>query len=128
MRIRLLILLFIVLFSASKSEIYSQQQETNLTVSVDKCYHDYKIEDDPEGHRKPSKPLLISISIDNGIYIPGIDNQDIISYSIYDEYSSCLFTSEDEYSFIEYLFSNTGTFEINIDTNEFSLKGWIQIN
>lgn len=88
----------------------------------------YNTDNDPEGQRKPSTPIIITISTDNGVSVPSIDKDEITSYNIYDIEGVCLCSTSDENIFINTLFSLSGIYEIKLDTNEFSLRGWIQIN
>ena len=125
-------LLFVILFTLTNIFVYATGQNGDNVYTVRCSITDELVtqepESDPIGNRIPSRPIFITVSQEQGIDIPGTDKEDIVQYSIYNEDGQCACSTSEESLFIEMLFSLSGTFEINIDTNEFSLKGWIQIN
>lgn len=61
---------------------------------------------DPEGRRVPGRIIYCSISIENGVEIPGVAKEEIDSFEAYDNAGFCLATFSDESGFIEFFFEN----------------------
>lgn len=81
---------------------------------------------DPHGKRTNRCPLTGTIS-PSGIYIPGVDNNDIISFEIYTSNGICMGIYGDEMDFIETLFSLSGEYEICIVTENITFVGYLSI-
>ena len=85
-----------------------------------------KISTHPKHNRLPQKTLRAIIST-YGIEIPGVDNNDIISFEIYTANGICMGIFSDEMDFIETLFSLSGEYEIRILTDYAVFAGIIEI-
>ncbi|MDE5791506.1 MAG: hypothetical protein K2H96_09810 [Muribaculaceae bacterium] len=81
---------------------------------------------DPHGKRTNRCPLTGTIS-PSGIYIPGVDNNDIISFEIYTSNGICIGIYSEEIDFIKTLFSLSGEYEIRIVTDYAVFAGIIEI-
>lgn len=82
---------------------------------------------DPDGDRIPARPIIITISMEGGVSIPGINNEDVLSYSIYDENGGLLASFTDETEFAATILSWSGIMEIRIELPEYSLCGWLEL-
>lgn len=80
-----------------------------------------------KGQRSLPSIYLSTLSHDNGIYINGINTEDILLCEIYDSNRNCLGIFQDEETFLEMLFSLTGTFEVRFVLEDFTLTGMITI-
>lgn len=77
------------------------------------------------GHRMPSRPVKISIIRGQGVSISGIDKDDVISYSIYNEAGMLIAKYDNDLDFASAVFAMTGLIEIRIDLDGYSLCGWM---
>lgn len=80
-----------------------------------------------DGYRCPSRPVSIVITQADGVQIPHVDKNEILSYSIYDEEETCLATFTNEADFVDFVFSTTGEVEIRIELADYYLCGWLQL-
>ena len=78
-------------------------------------------------HRMPSRPILCSISVENGVSFDDGSNPDIISYEIMDADNNPVTVTGDEADFILTLFSLTGEYVIQFRTDECVYYGSICI-
>lgn len=81
---------------------------------------------DPHGKRTNRCPLTGTVST-SGVYIPGVDNNDIISFEIYTSNGICTGIFSEEMDFIETLFSLSGEYEIRVVTEYAMFAGGIEI-
>lgn len=82
------------------------------------------VNNDPTKKRIPVRPILGIVSRD-GLYIPSISPDDILSYEIYDSNGVCIGTFTSEYEFIQAIYSFTGLIEIRIHVDGYMLQGYI---
>lgn len=75
--------------------------------------------------RIPNKRLIGTISIANGIVIPGIDVSEIYSFEIYDENDGCLGIFNDSADFVQAIFLYEGNIKIRLLTTEYALVGYL---
>jgi hypothetical protein len=78
-------------------------------------------------HRMPSRPILCSISIEDGVSFDDSTNPDIISYEIKDADNNPIAVTGDEADFIQTLFSLSGEYVIQFRTDEYIYYGSIGI-
>lgn len=98
---------------------------TKLHVKSDGGHHvDYN---NKKGNRTPAYPITVFISVADGVQIPHVDKNEILSYSIYDEEETCLATFTNEADFVDFVFSTTGEVEIRIELADYYLCGWLQL-
>lgn len=86
--------------------------------------------DPPKGiipNRLPSSPVIITITDGEGVSIPGVDNDDVISFSIYNEDGMLIAMYDDDMDFASAVFSMTGVIEIRIALDGYSLCGWMEL-
>lgn len=77
--------------------------------------------------RMPTRPILCSISIEDGVSFDDGSNPDIISYEIKDADNNPIAVTGDEEDFIQTLFSLTGEYVIQFRTDEYVYYGGICI-
>lgn len=100
----------------------------SVTVNTKKIKTDPETDPiDKEGHRLPSRPVIITITDGEGVIIPGVDNEDVISYSIYNEDGMLIAMYDDDMDFASAVFSMTGVIEIRIALDGYSLCGWMEL-
>lgn len=83
---------------------------------------------DEEGLRMPPMPISCFINKTDGVTIIGVP-EDIINYEIWDishEVNIGFFSEESD--FIDYLFLQTGDFQLNFETENYHVFGYITIN
>lgn len=76
-----------------------------------------------KGNRIPQAPLYCNISIENGISINRVDTEDIISFEIYDCNDILINSFDNQWDFINTLFSMNGEVIIKLLTAESSYTG-----
>lgn len=82
---------------------------------------------DPEGNRKPGKPMLCVISRQNGLQIP-IQKTEILQYELLDpETNEPVWLCPDEGAFVEYVFSISGEFLIRINAQDGIYQGNVSL-
>lgn len=78
-------------------------------------------------HRMPSRHILCSISIEDGVSFNDSSNPDIVSYEIKDADNNPVAVTGDEADFIQTLFSLTGEYVIQFRTDQYVYYGSISI-
>lgn len=77
-----------------------------------------------EGQRSPSRPMMCIFS-EEGIQAD-IAPEEILSYELWDQTEEfCIASFTDEASFLQYLFSYPGEFQIRIETDEYTYVGYL---
>ena len=84
------------------------------------------VEEDPIEWRMPSKPIHGTIS-EEGIFIQGVDTDEIQSYEVYDLDGSCLLVTNDLQEFVSFILDNNDIIEVRFLLSSFLLKGFISI-
>ncbi|MDE6336141.1 MAG: hypothetical protein K2L34_06190, partial [Muribaculaceae bacterium] len=100
--------------------------ESNHSYEVSLQVRD-KVELKHGGRRSLSRPIFCIITQQNGIDIPSVDKSEIMLYEIYDEEDNNIFTSVEEETFIDYIFTTTGTVRILLHLPEYNLVGCITL-
>ncbi len=86
------------------------------------------IEDYEYGHRRPTQPVECNISSDGIQFTSVTESPDILTYELWDAEGTCSIASFcDEAGFINFLFSQSGEFQIRFTTPDYNLVGFIQI-
>lgn len=83
---------------------------------------------DEEGFRTPPMPIYCVISRTDGVNIVGL-SEDIISYEIWDsshEINLASFSNESD--FLDYLLIQTGSFQLNLETENYNVFGYISLD
>ena len=78
-------------------------------------------------NRMPTRPILCSISFEDGVSFDDGSNRDIISYEIKDIDNNTVAVIGDEADFIQTLFSLSGEYVIQFRTDEYVYYGSICI-
>ena len=115
----------VILYTSLDASASYETVQTIMMAKVETSQQN-KLANLPKGRRMPSKKLRAEISL-SGLYIPGIDNSDIISFEIYTSNGICMGVFSDEMEFIETLFSLSGEYEIRILTDYAVFAGGIEI-
>lgn len=106
----------------------SIKAESNSAITIQmKKLLPTKEEIEHEGRRLPPRPIYCTISRD-GINIAGL-SEEIISYEIWNEASEICFASFiEESEFLDFLFSQSGDFQLIFVTENYYISGNITIN
>lgn len=127
---RNLLTAFLILFSCSMAFAweYSSSIQVKL-LSYSTAYDsEPKYDENPNNHhRMPTRPILCSISIEDGVSFDDGSNPDIISYEIKDADNNPIAVTGDEADFIQTLFSLTGEYVIQFRTDQYVYCGSICI-
>lgn len=120
-------LIMIVMFAMAQFVIANSY--TSQTVLLTKIKSDptkpEKIEPDPEGRRIPPKPIICTISQNQGLEIEG-DFEEIIAYQVLDSDGEIMVAAFiDEGDFIDYIFSVSDSCQIRLVTENYALIGYI---
>jgi len=79
------------------------------------------------GNRLPSRPLIITITDGQGVVIPEIEKEDVVSYSIYNEDGILVAMYADDIDFSTAVFDMTGVIEIRITFDGYYLNGYMEL-
>ncbi len=113
---------FPVAISAADNTSYTvnMRKELNNTTWTNEQY-------ETEGRRIPPKPIYCTISTE-GINVAGL-SEDIMTYEIWNETSEiCLASFNGENEFLDFLFNQSGEFQIIFITENYCISGYITIN
>lgn len=80
-----------------------------------------------KGNRIPQAPLYCNISIENGVSVNRIDTEDILSFEIYDCNGILINLFDNQWDFINTLFSMNGEVIIKLFTSESSYAGLLYL-
>lgn len=126
-------LMVAALFTSAK--IYADNPEDySSEMSYDVCLYEVSANEAPpeevipdpiKQKRIPSKRLFGTISLANGIEIPGINIEDFHSFEIYDENDGCLGTFSDPEDFVQAIFLYNESLKIRLLTADFVLAGYL---
>lgn len=122
--------LFMILFSCSMALAWNNglSVQVKMFSSPMASYSEQNPDEDPENyHRMPTRPILCSISVDDGVSFADGSNPDIISYEIKDADNNPVAVTGDEADFIQTLFSLTGEYVIQFRTDQYVYCGSICI-
>lgn len=76
-------------------------------------------------HRMPPRPILCSLSIEDGVTFCDGSNPDIISYEIQDADGKPVAVFSDGADFVQTLFSLTGQFKVRFHSDEYVYYGYV---
>lgn len=85
---------------------------------------DEPIDENHKGRRSTPIPLHCTIS-EEGIFIQGIDTNEIISYEAYDIDGACILACTNPLEFSSFVLSMSEDLEIRIMTHNYILKGYL---
>lgn len=112
-------------FSACSERVHEEDSDSSTKVIVKRI--PVRTDDDEQDDRDPI-PLEIIISKTEGVKIPGINENDIISYEIYDTKGTCVGSFNNGIDFATALLDMNGVVEIKIILPQFILVQTIEIN
>lgn len=122
--------LLLILFSCSMAFALNHGQVIQMNL------RSFQVSDDSEAknnesrenyHRMPTRPILCSISVEDGVSFDDGSNTEIISYEIKDTDNNPIAVTGDETVFIQTLFSLTGEYVIQFRTDEYVYYGGVCI-
>lgn len=121
---------FLILFSCSMAFAWEHAPSIQVKLLSYSTAHDSEPEynENPNNHhRMPTRPILCSISVEDGVSFDDGSDPDIISYEIKDADNNPVAVTGDESDFIQTLFSLTGEYVIQFRTDECVYYGGICI-
>lgn len=124
---QLLLSMAILTFSVQTANADDSSDEYSVTAYIESNdeYTD-KVEEERPWNRAPSRPIKITISLSEGVFIPGVDESDVISYEAYSENGVCLISTVDGADFASQILSLNGFVQIRIRLTDYTLYGWLQ--
>ena len=127
-KLTFLFIIFLSLFMSLKAEI------TNPVCCVVTLTQNYNSESGTENddyfrqyRRLPSRPIKCTISLTDGVIIPGVNTSNIISYQIYDVSGIFIGMFSESDDFVSFLFSQNGTFEVRFTTEDYIYIGYVSL-
>lgn len=130
-KLRILLLISLLCLLSLKANAQIQTLTYTVTTFVQSKFSIGNDDDnknrDNDGYRAPSRPITIYISETEGLQIPQVNKDEIISYSIYNEDEVCVSTFTDETDFVNFVFSWTGTVQVRIEFEDYYLVGWMEL-
>lgn len=106
------------------------ENNTSITVSMQRQPNpqpEHNEQYQTEGRRIPPKPIYCIISPE-GISVAGL-SEDIITYEVWNETSEiCLASFNEEQEFLDFLFNQSGEFQILFITENYCISGNVIIN
>jgi len=82
---------------------------------------------DRDGQRAPVRPIVLYIYQNEGVSIPDVNKEEIISYSIYNDKGILESSFIDDVEFTSYIFSLSGVFNIVLNLKDYTLCGWMTL-
>lgn len=105
------------------------ENNTSITISMQRQPNpqsEHNEQYQTEGRRIPPKPIYCTISPE-GISVAGL-SEDIITYEVWNETSEiCLASFNEEQEFLDFLFNQSGEFQIAFVTENYCISGYISI-
>ena len=101
----------------------------DITLSPSYIYDDIIV--DPsrpgKGERVPSQRIGGIISLAEGVCINGVDTGEITLFEIYDPEGMIVASFVEEHSFVDYLFTLEGEYQLRFLTSDMAFTGWIEL-
>lgn len=88
---------------------------------------DHNQQVDKNGQRTPARPIVVYLSLSEGVSSSYFEPEDVISYSVLCINGESIFSTENSSDFINYITSCQGTIKIQIELVDFNLEGWLQL-
>lgn len=115
------IFLLLIAFTLTLPFEAMADEPTPITFPIGK-----KKKGDGGGQSIPGKPIMCTISLNNGV--EGINESDIISYEVWNiDIDIPIAVYSDEADFVGFLYAISGTYQIIIETNEYFYVGIIEL-
>lgn len=117
-----------LLFPFVPAKANNNNSDNTYTVSVQKKPKNPKSNEDLdcEGHRAPSRSIVCVISPE-GIYIPGISTEEILSYEVAIPEGECVASFVEDQDFISFIYTLNGAYEIRLHTEGYIFHGYIDL-
>lgn len=101
---------------------------TQQTVKLIKRTKNHSLPVTQNGHRAPSCPVIVHLSLEEGVSSPSFDTEDVISYSICNTDSGeSIYYTCDSIDFTNFLFDYQESVLIRIEFDEFYFEGIIEL-
>ena len=81
----------------------------------------------PREHRIPSQYITCTIDPLSGITITSVEKSEINGYELWDYTDNCLFSTCDEFEFIDYLYTLQGIYTLCIFAGDYIYTGVIEL-
>lgn len=111
-----------LIFSADAST----DNSPSYIVSVSEDNIPEYVYDPPIPRRSASKKILCTINRE-GVYIPSVTSDEILSYDVYDTNGGCIASFASEADFISFIYNYKGTVEIRLYTETSVYHGFLTI-
>lgn len=121
--ISVILIMMTLLFLPESNSAKGNEQTTVCLNKQQHAKHDQVL--DEKGHRMPGHSLFSTISEEEGISIPSVNNDDILLYEVADTEGNTLVEFTDEYEFVSYVLSLNQNCEIIIHLDDYILVGFI---
>lgn len=121
--LKILTLLSVLVLTSAK--VFAND-DPGFTVYVSEngdLYYEYPA---PNKHRTPTRRILCTINKD-GVYIPSVTTDEILSYDIYNTKGGCIASFATEADFISFIYNYKGTIEIRLYTETSVYHGFLTI-
>lgn len=90
--------------------------------------------DEPDPKERPAHPDRLPsqriggiVSLAEGVCINGVDTGEITLFEIYDPEGMIVASFVDEHSFVDYLFTLEGEYQLRFLTSDMAFTGWIEL-
>ena len=80
-----------------------------------------------KGHRTPPRDVQCTIDAAAGIQFVGMEKLEILTFEIYDLSGACVAVFGDEDSFLDFLFAQSGEYQIRLVTANWAYVGYIGV-
>ncbi len=80
---------------------------------------------DNKGRRTPAKPIILYIYKTGYVDIQDVEKEEIISYSLYNEFGESIAEVYNDNEFTELIYSTSGNIQIIVRLAQYNLTGWI---
>ena len=119
------ILLFLLMLLAPPSLSIADNKETPKTTPVKRVPIGDPVS--PREHRIPSQYITCTIDPLSGITITSVEKSEINGYELWDYTDNCLFSTCDEFEFIDYLYTLQGVYTLCIFSGDYIYTGVIEL-
>ncbi len=82
-------------------------------------------EEEGHGQRMPGRKQNCTVDPVSGVQFVGMEKPDILSFEVYDLSGACVAVFGDEAAFLEYLFAQSGEYQIRLITADWAYVGYI---
>jgi len=84
-------------------------------------------EEEEHGQRMPPRNVVCTIDAATGIQFVGMEKPEILTFEIYDLSGACVAVFGDETAFLDFLFAQSGEYQIRLVTANWAYIGYIGV-